>query len=193
MLKLLEKEYPYTLKDICAYVGIDSIHTARKYLSNVLPPACVEKDGNKKPAKFSEYTLCAFMVLKQLVDKKLLTWAQIKAVLSSLDQEQIIRIARGYEPLHLHLAVPEEVDALANGANAEYGNEKVLLIEGETVKAMDFQGAATEQLSVDVNKEGWASIPITENLELRYKGKFSDKQVEELSVAARILKSIAED
>lgn len=193
MLKLLEPQFLYTLEEICKKSGIESPNSVRKYLRDDVPQSLVEKKGNRRPPLYSETTLNALRVLKKLNDRKVLSLTQIKAVLSSLDREQINRIGTGKEELHLHVAVPDEVKELQRKRkSAKETSEKVLLIDGDQVKPIEFDGSSAFPVSKEATDHDWDTIRITENLELRYRGRFSDKQIEELRVAARILKSIAE-
>ena len=193
MLKLfqdLQNAYPYTLSDIMEICGFESIHSTRKYKSKVLPRSCIQKQGEKRGARYNENTLNSFKVLKLILDKKLLTWEQITNVMSALTQDQINRIARGDEPLRVQYAfTPEQAQQVASGESAK---EKVLLIDGDDVSEIAVSETRRTRKSDEDGSEDIRTIDVSERLQLRVKGELSQEQVQELEIASRILKSIVD-
>lgn len=188
----MENQFPYTLQEIMEICEFESIHTTRAYLSKVLPQSCVQRQGEKRGTRYNEATLNSFKVLKMLLEKKVLKTKQITAVMDSLGQQQINRIANGYEPLTVHVAIAGEVGG--SGANTTLPSspdQPVLLVEGNRVSRIDVS-EKERQSAAHVDVEKWNVLPITKVLQIRFKGELTPSQREELHVATRILKSIVE-
>ena len=197
MLKILndlKNPFPYSLEDIAELSGVGSIHSTRKYLQKVLPATCYNRSTDGRGAKYDENTLNSFRVLKMLLDKRVLRWEQITAVMTALGQELINRIARGEEPLKIHLAVADGdgVVNLSDGPVDTTGEEKVMLLKGNEVETISVNEEGTKHLTRPPQPEPWKSWPITNRLEVRYKGNLSSDQMDELRVTARILRAIVE-
>lgn len=187
--------YPYTLKQIQDICGIDSIHTARKYLHEVLPS--YEREGHGKGARYSENTLNSFHFVMLLKEKQVLALDQIKAVMAELGQEQINRVIEGIEPLQIGIALEDAKGRLTfpAGSTNDSGEEKAIIVRGtraETIKNPLRESASASRGQTAKAGVDWHRMPISNRLELRYKGSLSNAQREELAVAARILKSIVE-
>jgi len=201
MLKFLEdqkKGYPYTLQNIAEKCGIKSIHTARKYLHDVLPS--YERKGHGKGARYSENTLNSFRFLMLLIDKKALKHDQMTDVLKELDQEQINRVARGEEPLEIGIATKDKDGKIsfAGTSSVASGDGAAILVEGKSAKTIKVVAGQPMLYSLKEEKQNkddddWVWLPVSDRIEIRVKGLLSKSQREELAVATRILKSIVEE
>lgn len=192
ILDYVEESFPYELRDIAETkeVGL-ALNTARAYLTKVLPPSCVQKKGDKKGTRYNENTLNSFIVLKMLLDKKVLKKDQITAVLEALGQKQINRIALGLEPLKVHVAIEGEIEETIQPDSSLGGSvkEQVLLVNGTDVTNVDVRNE--QRLSRESSQDDeWDVLPISDSIQLRYRGELTNEQQEELRIAARMLKAV---
>lgn len=207
LLDQQENKYPYTLEEIKKTCGIDSIHTARKYLHEVLPPG-YEKQGHGMGARYSENTLNSFrlvMKIKKSRDskedlKKALKLGQIRSVLEELGQEQINRMVQDDEPVDIHFVVEGEngLIELPKDLKSAFAEQRAILVTDQAAKTIDKVGEGEtpypirEEVVCTPEYHDWKTYPVGESIEVRYKGELSDEQIEELKVVSRILKSIVE-
>lgn len=202
-----ENKFPYTLEQIRKICGIDSIHTARKYLHEVLPPD-YEKQGHGIGARYSENTLNSFrfvMKVKNSQDSKekmkdALKLGQIRKVMEELGQDQINRIVRDKEPIHIHFVIKGKDGQISLPKDIESAltKQSALLISGNNVKTineideLEVPNPMQEEVCHSPGLKNWNTYPVSKCLEVRYKGELSEEKLDELEVVSRILKSIVE-
>jgi len=205
------KKYPYTLEEIREICGIDSIHTARKYLHDVLPPG-YEKEGHGLGARYSENTLNSFrfvMMIKKSQEsektqeskeklKRALKLGQIRKVMEELGQEQINRMVLDNEPIDIRFVVAGKNGQISipRDLKSALAKQTAVLISGDNAKTINkfgdgaLQYSLTDEESYIAKQDEWNTYIVGEHIEVRYKGGLDEEQLDELKFASRILRSI---
>jgi len=181
----------FTLKQIAEECGIENIRTARHYL-NQLPKS--HRQGQGRYAKYTRKTLNCFLLLNRLKTETPLRIEQIAGVLRSLPQDQIDRIVSGAEPLEIGFAIKDGKGRykLPDEGSGK-GHSRALLVDGDKVRPVEvLDKGALETAPEAPMSEAWKEIQVTPRIQVRYQGKLSTSQIQELKIASRILKTIVE-
>ena len=148
------------------------------------------------PARNAARSRAGISLVELLVFMALL--GVILAVMAALGPELIGRVARGEEPLTVKLAVAGEVSALPeDGAT---GEETVMLLTGNEVKTLSGREDVSTSLSAEVREDApyyeaggkWQEIPISDRVQIGYRGVLSPSQLEELKIVSRILQALTD-
>jgi DNA-binding transcriptional MerR regulator len=159
----------YTLQQLADAFGLTP-RTARHYVENILPPG--HKTGRGKRARYGQDTWNCFAFIRKARRDKL-TLAQIAALLSTLSQPAIDRVARGLEDL-----------CIATSAREEPGE-----LYSSPCMAGDFP-AATPESGKPCGLPRWQVLFADDQLQIAYHGRVSDERREQVRMAAVYIKRI---
>ena len=199
---MMNEPSTYTLEEIARDFDLTP-RTARHYIENVLPSH--HKTGRGKLARYGRDTWNCFSFIQRVRQDAKLSAAQLSDVLARLDQDQINRVAEGWEELAIYIA-PDFSAAMKHGvarslprasmrASSHTLHEPELDFEMALEMPPDESGTFFESLEFSDEIEmsesrSWQDLYTDDRLRISYQGEVSREKREQVELAAELIKKI---